>query len=244
MVEYPQCRSHEMTSRQRTATIPPDVRELHNGDRMDAATFHRIYLDTPEDFRAELIGGIVYVASPVGHHHSEFHLDLGGLLWLYARQTPGVDCGNNATVRLGDSGEPQPDMFLRVDQECGGQSRIEDNYVVGAPELVAEITHSSLALDMGSKYDDYRRYGVQEYLVLDLHDRQLRWFDLKADQELKADADGVIRARQFPGLWLNSAAILGGDFPAMRAALEAGMASAQYKEFAKRLTAAKANPDR
>ena len=117
----------------------------------------------------------------------------------HARQTPGVDCGNNATVRLGDSGEPQPDMFLRIDHECGGQSRIEHNYVVGPPELVAEIAHSSFALDMGSKYEDYRRYGMQVYLVLDLHDRALRWFDLAADQELKADADSVIRTRRFPG---------------------------------------------
>jgi hypothetical protein len=72
----------------------------------------------------------------------------------------------------------------------------------------------------------------------------LRWFDLSADQELKADSDGVIRVRRFPGFWLNAAAILAGDFPAMRATLEAGMASAEYKQFAKRLAAAKANPER
>ena len=110
-----------MTTGDRAQTISPDVRELHNGDRMDAATFHRIYLDTPEDFKAELIGGVVYVASPVGHSHSEFHLDLGGLLWLYARQTPGVDRGNNATVRLGESGgrDTVGPIGCRIDPRAG-----------------------------------------------------------------------------------------------------------------------------
>lgn len=226
-----------MTTAERIRAVPSDVRQLRNGDRMDANTFHRIYLDTPEDFRAELVGGIVHVASPLGLDHAVNDGHLGALLTLYSGLTRGLQSGHGATIRLGDLGEPQPDLFLRILPECGGQSKTENNYVVGAPELLAEVAHSSWAIDLGDKYEDYRRYGVLEYIVLDLHDKAIRWFDLIADKELSADADGVIRVKQFPGLWLNVAAILAGDFATMKATLDVGMATEEYRVFAERLRA-------
>jgi hypothetical protein len=46
--------------RTRARTLPP----LANGDHLDQRTFHARYEAMPEDFRAELIGGIVYMTSP------------------------------------------------------------------------------------------------------------------------------------------------------------------------------------
>jgi Uma2 family endonuclease len=57
--------------------------ELHNGDRMTREEFHRIYEQTPEGFHAELIGGIVYVASPLKCRHGTNHLPLGSLFFAY-----------------------------------------------------------------------------------------------------------------------------------------------------------------
>lgn len=223
----------------RMKPVPPGVRTLNNGDRMSADEFHRIYMDTPDEFRAELVGGIVYVASPLSVEHGTHDAFLGGILTNYAGVTTGLQVAHAATVRLGESGEPQPDLLVRILPEYGGQSSTDKSYIAGAPELVAEIARSSWAIDLGSKYDDYRRYGVREYVVLDLHSRALRWFDLTADKELAPDADGIIRARQFPGLWLKVAAILAGDFPAMRATLDQGMASREYAEFVAKLAAAR-----
>src|SRR5258708_23173960 len=87
--------------------------ELHNGDRMTREEFHRIYEQTPEHFRAELIGGIVYVASPLKLRHGTNHLPLGTLFFAYEGHTPGAQSGDNTTILLGDEGEPQPDLFLR-----------------------------------------------------------------------------------------------------------------------------------
>lgn len=97
--------------------------ELHNGDRMTQPEFHRLYEQTPEDFRAELIGGIVYVSSPLKRQHGTNHLPLGTLLFAYEGHTPGVECGDNATVELGEWSEPQPDLYLRISPEHGGQSQ-------------------------------------------------------------------------------------------------------------------------
>jgi hypothetical protein len=42
----------------------PALPPLCNGDHLDQPTFHARYEAMPEHVRAELIGGIVYMASP------------------------------------------------------------------------------------------------------------------------------------------------------------------------------------
>src|SRR5439155_6395056 len=111
------------------ATVSPgrgstgDGNELATGDHMTREEFHRIYAATDDAFRAELIGGIVYVPSPLKRRHGVHHLLLGALFAAYAARTPGVEAGDNATVLLGEDAEPQPDLYLRLLPESGGQSR-------------------------------------------------------------------------------------------------------------------------
>jgi Uma2 family endonuclease len=217
------------------ATADVEKLELHNGDRMTQSEFHRIYEQMPEDFRAELIGGIVYVASPLKIKHANNHLPLGSLFFNYESATLGVQSGDNGTVILGEEGEPQPDLFLRILPEFGGQSRTEKDYVVGGPELAGEIALSSRSIDLHPKKDDYTRYGVLEYLVLCLRERQLRWFDLRANQELSADADGVMRIRCFPGLWINVQALISRNARRMLATLDEGLATPEHAAFVRKL---------
>src|SRR5262245_28044590 len=168
--------------------------ELATGDHMTREEFHRIYAATSDAFRAELIGGIVYVPSPLRRQHGVHHLLLGALFAAYAARTPGVEVGDNATVLLGEDAEPQPDLYLRLLPESGGQSRTtDDDYVLGAPELIAEIAHSSRAIDLHAKKDDYARYGVHEYVVVTLREGRMHWFDLRAGREPDAGADGILR---------------------------------------------------
>ena len=225
----------------------PDVKtpsaerpELNTGDRMTREEFHRIYEQMPEDFKAELIGGIVYVASPLKTPHGENHLPLGTVFFAYEGHTPGVACGDNTTILLGDEGEPQPDAYLRILPACGGQSRITtDDYLEGAPELIAEIAVSSRSIDLHGKKADYQQYGVMEYLVLCVRERQLRWFDLRADQELHADADGVYRIKAFPGLWIHGEALLAKDYQRLMATLQQGLATSEHAAFVKQLQVAR-----
>jgi hypothetical protein len=64
--------------------IPP----LENGDRLDQPTFHARYEAMPEDFRAELIGGIVHVPSPQEVPHSKAQQLVARWLDEYAEATP------------------------------------------------------------------------------------------------------------------------------------------------------------
>jgi Uma2 family endonuclease len=123
--------------------IPP----LESGDRLTRAEFERRYEATPEKFKAELIEGVVYVASPVRVFHGNPHFNLITWLGVYSTATPGVSGSDNTTTRLDLDNEPQPDAQLRI--EIGGTSTIsEDGYIEGAPELVAEIAkvHKLLSL--------------------------------------------------------------------------------------------------
>src|SRR5262245_49523642 len=113
------------------ATADAEKLELYTGDHMTQAEFHRIYSRMPENFRAELIGGIVYVSSPLKLQHGTNHPPLSTLFFVYRSATPGTEMGDNVTIIFGDAGEPQPDLFLRILPEFGGQSRTHvEDYVL------------------------------------------------------------------------------------------------------------------
>jgi Uma2 family endonuclease len=229
-----------MSTISRPSVPQVDHLELRTGDRMTREEFHRVYQQMPADVGAELIGGMVYVTPPIALRHGTNHLPLGSLFFAYEASTPGVESGDNTTILLGDEGEPQPDLYLRILPEFGGQSRTtEDDYVAGAPELVAEIAHSSRSIDLHAKRDDYTRYGVQEYLVLSLRERQLRRFDLRSREEVPPELDGIMRLRTFPGLWVDADALLAKDHARLMATLQRGLATPEHREFVERLAAAR-----
>jgi Uma2 family endonuclease len=132
--------------------------------------------------------------------------------------------GDNATVRLDMDNEVQPDALLRLKQ--GDTSRIsEDGYVEGAPELVVEIAGSSAAYDLHDKLRVYRRNGVQEYIVWQVCEGQIDWFELREGEyvPLAADESGTLNSRAFPGLRLAAPAMLQGDLAAVLAAQQAAL---------------------
>ena len=213
--------------------LPP----LHNGDHLTQPEFHRRYEAYPEDVKFELIGGIVYLASPVKRLHGTYSPQLSLVLTAYKAGTPGLEVADNMTAILGQESEPQPDLMLRLLKECGGQSEYnEDDYLVGAPELVAEVAHSSKAIDMGRKRQDYLEAGVQEYLVLCLEEQELHWFHFPSRRKLKADRNSVWKSRIFPGLWLDEPALLARDSAQLIATVQQGLATPEHEAFARRLT--------
>src|SRR3954469_22322907 len=120
---------------------------LENGDHMDQKTFHERYLKTPEGFKAELIGGIVYImTSPLKNRHGRSDARATTWLVLYSTATPGTEVQNNTTTILGDGSESQPDSALLIPAEYGGQTHDgegEDDYTYGPPELIVEVAFSS-----------------------------------------------------------------------------------------------------
>lgn len=209
---------------------------LHNGDRLSQREFHRRYKLTPPGVKAELIGGIVYMPSPVGRLHGLYNNLLSMILGIYASATPGVDASAEATVILADDSEPQPDNHLRLLPEFLGRTRLDDeDMVVGGPELLGEIAHSSVAIDMGQKKDDYENAGVLEYLVVCISEQELHWFHFPTGREISIDKNGILKSKVFPGLWIDEKALLARDSARSIEVIQQGLASREHAEFVARL---------
>lgn len=217
-------------------TTMPAVPYLESGDRLTRDEFERRYNAMPPGTKAELIEGVVYVASPVRFAtYGEPHSRIITLLGVYAAATPGVRVGDNATVRLDWTNEVQPDGLLRIER---GASMIDaDGYVQGPPEFVADIAGSSAAQDMHDKLRVYRRSGVQEYLAWLVFEQRIEWLTLEAGdyRPIPADPDATTRSRVFPGLWLDLPALVRGDMAGALAVLQQGIASAEHAAFVTRL---------
>jgi Uma2 family endonuclease len=222
------------------------VPALENGDQLTRAEFECRYDAMPHLKKAELIEGVVYVPSPVRHRqHGAPHVHLISWLGLYTANTPGIEAGDNSSVRLDLDNEPQPDGLLFIDPACGGQIRISaDGIIEGAPELVAEVASSSVSYDLHAKLHVYRRNGVREYLVWRVLEREIDWFVLRAGQyeRMAVDGQGLLRSEVFPGLWLDPAALVQGDLATVLAIVQQGLASPEHAAFVSRLHPPAATP--
>lgn len=220
-------------------STPPFIRSqlppLENGDRLTRLEFERRYHAMPEIKKAELIEGVVYMASPLRFRpHAEPHGRLITWLGVYQAATPQVEMGIEPTVRLDIDNEPQPDGVLLIRQANGGRSLLsDDGYLEGAPELVAEIAASSVSIDLGDKKRAYRRNGIQEYIVWQVFDQKIDWFTLQDGDyvSLQPDQQGVICSQVFPGLWLDALAMLQGNMQQVLATLQTGISSVEHQAF-------------
>jgi Uma2 family endonuclease len=222
--------------------IPPVIPPLRNGDRLTSTEFERRYHAMPGLKKAELIEGVVYVPSPVSEDHGPPHFDLISWLGLYRMATPGVVGSDNGTIRLDLDNRPQPDVHLRILASHGGQSRVSvDRYVVGAPELVAEVAVSSVSYDLHDKLHVYRRNRVRESIIWRVEDEAIDWFALREEkyERLASGPDGIYRSAVFPGLWLDPSALIGGDLLAVARVVQAGLATPEHAAFVERLRQAK-----
>ena len=230
-----------------SSVLVPQVREtpretvpsLETGDWLSRDEFERRYHAMPQVKKAELIEGAVYMPSPVRwNQHAVPHADFITLLGTYRIFTPGVMVGDNGSLRLDMDNEPQADAAMIIEPECGGQVVLsDDDYIEGAPELVAEVAASSVSLDLHAKFRVYRRNQVREYVVWRVQNQQVDWFVLQGSeyQPLARASDGLLKSPGFPGLWLDPDALVRRDLPRVLQVLQDGLASPEHAQFVERL---------
>jgi Uma2 family endonuclease len=207
---------------------------LATGYHLSAEEFHNRYQQLPEREHAELIEGIVYMASPISRLHSVPHSTINGLCWVYAAETPGVESSGNGTVRLDGKNEYEPDGYVR---QVKGQTKEEGDYLAGSPEFVYEISNTTLAMDLHEKFAVYERNGVREYLVWQVQEKKIELFQRTSGTfaKVQADANGILESRALPGLWFDTKAILKADNKGALETLERGLKSSEHADFVKRL---------
>ncbi len=214
------------------------VQPLRAGEELSREEFLSRWEALPDLRHAELIEGRVYLASPVSNNHDWVHIRSSGWLMVYADGTPGCRAGLDGTwLMLEDA--PQPDNTLQILPAFGGQSRIEEPFSAGSPELVIEISASSAARDRGPKLRLYRAAGAREYATFLVKESKVLWRVLVDGdyQAIEPDRDGILRSRVFPGLWLDVAALFTLDSPRLLEVLRQGLQTPEHEEFVERLNA-------
>ncbi|HYV37815.1 MAG TPA: Uma2 family endonuclease [Gemmataceae bacterium] len=221
-------------------TVEQQVQPLTAGDKLSREEFLRIWEEHPEIKFAELIGGVVYMPSPLSIEHGDTDQNLGAWMCYYRTETPGTASGNNTTAFLLND-TPQADGNLRILPECGGKSRVKGKYLAGKPELFGEVCLTSAAYDLHQKLDLYEAAGIPEYLAVLMHEKEIRWHVLvdQVYQLMPPDADGIWRSRVFPGLWLDGKAFLAGNQARVFEVLKMGLASREHQAFVKKLAKAR-----
>jgi Uma2 family endonuclease len=209
--------------------VPP----LENGDRLSRREFEHRYAAMLNLKKAELIEGVVFLSPTVRFRsHGQPHAALTGCLGIYNAATPGTTVASAPSVRLDFDNELQPDVVLLV--ESNGQTQIsEDDFIEGAPELIAEVAASTVSIDLHDKKRAYRRNGVQEYIVWRVLDQELDWFSLQNGEyvSLPIDSNGIIKSKIFPGLWLSISHLLAGNMKNVLAVLQNGLNSEEHTKF-------------
>ncbi|RLT32143.1 MAG: Uma2 family endonuclease [Chloroflexi bacterium] len=211
-------------------TLPP----LESGDRLTRAEFERRYEAMPHLKKAELIKGVVYIGASVPILHAEAQADIVGVCGFYTIYTPGISAADNGSLRMDDENELQPDLSLWIDRAGKGRARVdEDDFLVGAPELIVEVVDNREAYNLQDKMDVYRDKGVQELSLWRVADDRFDWFRLEGDeyQRITPDEKGIITSTTFPGLWLNAQALIAGNLAAVMGDLQAGLQSDEHRHF-------------
>ena len=221
-------------------TLRPLIPPLEDGDRLSRDEFERRYHAMPKRFKAELIEGVVHVSSPVRAVHGSPHFDLVTWLGTYRAMTPGIDGADNATNRMDDINEPQPDAMLYIDVDRSPKFRLAtDGYLEGTPELIAEVAGGSKSKDLGPKRRAYARNGVQEYVVWRVEDDAIDWFTLQGSDyvPMTPDESGIIHSQVFPGLWLDVPAMIERSLSRVLSVLNQGLGTAEHAAFVAKLEA-------
>lgn len=130
----------------------------------------------------ERIDGIeVYMSPRPVQRHNRVSFRIARLFADYLEGKPCTAIADGAALYLKDDGDYYvPDMMVVCDPE-----KDQEDGVHGAPDLVVEVLSPGTAKnDRGRKLNDYGRYGVREYWIVDAEHRTIEQY-LPEDGQLK-----------------------------------------------------------
>ena len=161
----------------------------------------------PEGLKADLIEGVIYVASPdnIKHHNIAMFLNLLIRGYLRRRKIKGHTFGFRIAFRLGDTEGPEPDLAYLAPEHS---DRICETYIDGPPDLAVEIiSPDSIERDYRKKRKQYERAGVREYWIIDPLEERTTCYRLGSTgkyKEARAQA-GKMQSHVIPGFWVKPA---------------------------------------
>jgi Uma2 family endonuclease len=181
-----------------------------------SVTVRRLTWEDIKDFpesgakRTELVDGELVVSPIASVRHQRICRRLAAELTAFLRKHSGGELFTHPVhVILDEHVHYEPDLCFVANDRV---AIIEENYITGAPDLAIEvISESNRSHDTVVKFNDYQRYGVKEYWLVDPRENHIRVFALEGStyQPLGIYAPGsLVQSRIFAGIGLDPASIL------------------------------------
>ncbi len=151
------------------------------------------YVNFPDDFRCEIIDGLVHDMTPAP---SVKHQRVAGKIFRLAAnhlESKGYPCHAfiaPTDVVLAEDQVVRPDVFLVCDEQ-----KIQDKAIFGAPDVIFEVISSSTEVkDRREKMKLYGRYDVREYFLVhpeqEFVEKYVKQEEAFRREELYKDDDG------------------------------------------------------
>ncbi len=179
--------------------LNPLVRRVETveSQRQSHADFMRL---APEDQKAELIAGEMFVLPPPFYPHERLQGFLFSVLSLFAdRFSLGQVLGSRTAVYISETDTYEPDILFVAKAR---EHIITERKLLEAPDLVVEILSASTARhDRGPKLAGYSAAGVLELWLIDPYGPAgTQFFQRQAESLVEvAPLDGVLRSVALPG---------------------------------------------
>lgn len=138
-----------------------------------------------------------------GSDHSKDHTTIILSVGLYAAiKGIAINGHDGCSYRRAGSDEFQPDISYYIGENANAipwGTRVVDLNVYPLPNLVIEISDTSLADDLGEKRLQYEDLGISEYWSVDVQKRQILGFSLASDRSIRRIRESIV----LPGLELD-----------------------------------------
>jgi Uma2 family endonuclease len=155
-----------------------------------------------DGMKADLINGVMVVATPASYTHERLFGFLMRLVGDYAEAKDlGIILGSRSLVEVGPREGYEPDLcFVAQDR----LDIINETSITGPPDLVVEIiSPSTRQYDAYAKRQGYARLGVPEYWLIDPDNRAVAFYRLTESGYVEGPVeDGIYHSLVVPGLWL------------------------------------------
>lgn len=171
--------------------------------RAKGYTFEDFCILVKDGQKADLIDGVIYMASPDNTEANKLSVWLSGLMDLFVETRElGQVFVSRVAFRLGETHGPEPDVaFVRRERS----HLVRRGFVQGPPDLAVEIVSpESAERDYGTKREQYRRAGVPEYWIVDEMEEKVTMLRLAAGgayREIRP-RKGVLTSEALPGFWI------------------------------------------
>jgi Uma2 family endonuclease len=166
-------------------------------------TFDEFCLVVKEDQKADLIDGVIHMASPDNTDANDLFVWLLRLIGDFVEEKElGKVYGSRVAFRLEAHQGPEPDIgFIRKER----LHLVQRGFVDGQPDLAIEIVSpESVERDYEKKRKQYQDAQVSEYWIVDeiLQKVTLLRLDLKGQFREARSRKGALHSDVLPGFWL------------------------------------------